>query len=174
MSFIARLFRSTDDRAPLIPLYNAIVTRGREPHWYVEGGVADTLDGRFDMIAAILSLVLIRLEGDEDSRLASARLTELFVSDMDGQLRQIGIGDVMVGKHIGKMMAALGGRLTAYRAALGGDDAALGEALARNLYRGDAPPAGQLAHVVAGLRAFADALAAGAPADLVSGALPRA
>lgn len=174
MSFIARLFRSTDDRAPLIPLYNAIVTQGRAPHWYVEGGVADTLDGRFDMIAAVLALVLIRLEGDEDSRLASARLTELFVSDMDGQLRQIGIGDVMVGKHIGNMMSALGGRLTAYRAGLAGDDDAFGEALVRNLYRGDAPQPAQLTHVTAALRRFAEALAQVAPADLVAGGLPQA
>ena len=76
----------------------------------------------------------------------SVWLTELFVDDMDGQLRQEGIGDVVVGKHIGRMVSALGGRLAAYRAALSGE-ADFGEALTRNLYRGEAPAPEALAHV---------------------------
>ncbi|WP_204310223.1 ubiquinol-cytochrome C chaperone family protein, partial [Enterobacter cloacae] len=75
----------------------------------------------------------------------STHLTEVFIDDMDGQLRQIGIGDIVVGKHVGKMMGMLGGRLGAYREALaaGGFD----EALVRNLYRGEAPAPAALAHV---------------------------
>ncbi len=77
----------------------------------------DTIDGRFDMVAAMLSLALIRMEtlGLQGE---GARLTEIFVEDMDGQVRQIGFGDLVVGKQIGKMMSALGGRIAAYRAAL--------------------------------------------------------
>src|SRR3546814_14949297 len=70
---------------------------------------------------------------------------------MDVQLRQEGIGDVFVGKHIGRMVSALGGRLAAYRAALSGE-AELDEAIARNLYRGAAPSADALAHVESHLR----------------------
>ncbi|MEI4584072.1 hypothetical protein WAC45_27695, partial [Klebsiella pneumoniae] len=44
------------------PLYDAVVARAREPHWYLDGGVPDTLDGRFDMVAAVLAMVLLRLE----------------------------------------------------------------------------------------------------------------
>ena len=77
----------------------------------------DTLDGRFDMIAAILALVLLRLEAEgEAGRGPSVLLTEIFIDDMDGTLRQIGIGDYVVGKHVGRMMGALGGRLAAFRA----------------------------------------------------------
>ncbi|EQB33624.1 ubiquinol-cytochrome C chaperone family protein [Sphingobium ummariense] len=149
-SLLNRLFGRAEPREGLRPLYAAIVAQGRQPHWYVEGAVPDTLDGRFDMLVAILSQALIRLE-QQDAKQESVWLTELFVDDMDGQLRQEGIGDVVVGKHVGRMMSALGGRIAVYRAALtdGGD---LGEALKRNLYRGDAPSQAALDHVEAKLR----------------------
>lgn len=156
MSLLDTLFRRSDPQAAQRALYAAIVARGREPHWYVDGAVADTVDGRFDMIAAVLSLVLLRLEalGAADD---SARLAEVFVADMDGQLRQIGIGDLIVGKHIGRIMSALGGRMGAYRAALAGT-ASFEDALVRNLYRGEAPSPAALAHVGQGLRGLADDL----------------
>jgi cytochrome b pre-mRNA-processing protein 3 len=72
-----------------------------------------------------------------------ALLTELFVEDMDGQLRESGVGDVVVGKHIGKLMAVLGGRLGALRAALAAGDAELVEARwsATSLAEGRGPEA---------------------------------
>lgn len=151
-------------------LYDAVVARGREPDWYLAGGVPDTIDGRFDMIAAVLALVLIRLERDPAAATASARLTERFVADMDGQLRQIGIGDVVVGKHVGKMMGMLGGRLGAYRGGLAAGD--LGPALVRNLYRGEAPDPAALDHVTARLAAFDRSLAAAATDAVIAGDLP--
>lgn len=150
-SFLQRLLGRDDPKAGLMPLYHAVVAEGRQPHWYLQGGVPDTLDGRFDMIVAILAQVLMRLEALGAAQ-DSVWLTELFVDDMDGQLRQEGIGDVVVGKHIGRMMSALGGRLAAYRAALTGEDD-LEDALRRNLYRGDAPSAEALCHVEGALRA---------------------
>lgn len=62
MSLFSSLFSRKDDRAALRPLYASVVARARQPHWYLDGSVPDTLDGRFDMVAAILSLVLLRLE----------------------------------------------------------------------------------------------------------------
>lgn len=171
MSLLQRLFRRpVDPKHGMAPLYATVVARGRAVHWYAQGKVPDTLDGRFDMIAAILCLVLLRLE-QADRAQESVWLTELFVDDMDGQLRELGVGDVVVGKHIGRMMSALGGRLAAYRAALepGGD---LNAALARNLYRGEAPDADAAAHVAAGLRALEAALAQFSPDALVAGQLP--
>lgn len=150
-SFLQRLFGRTDPKEGLRPLYNAVIREGRQPHWYVEGAVPDTLDGRFDMIVAILAQVLIRLE-QQDGAQDSVWLTELFVDDMDGQLRQEGIGDVVVGKHVGRMMSALGGRISAYRAALTGQDD-LAEALRRNLYRGASVDDGAVNHVEGALRA---------------------
>jgi cytochrome b pre-mRNA-processing protein 3 len=139
MNMIKRLFSKADDQQALRALYDAIVAQAREPHWYQAGEVADTIDGRFDMVSAILSLVLMRMEAiGEPANPPSIRLTEVFISDMDGQLRQLGIGDIGVGKHMGKMMSALGGRLGAYRDALVGSEN-LRDALVRNLYGGDAP-----------------------------------
>lgn len=143
-----------DNPAPTA-LYDAIVAVARRPHWYVGGGVPDTFDGRFDMVSSVLALVLLRLEAlEEPGRGPSARVTELFVSDMDGQLRQRGIGDLVVGKHVGRMMSQLGGRLAAYRDGLspGGD---LASAIDRNIFRGaDVTPSAR-AHVDHGLRGLA-------------------
>lgn len=146
-----RLFARSDPKDGMQPLYNAIVQEGRRPHWYLEGQVPDTMDGRFDMIVAILAQVLMRLESLDGSQ-ESVWLTELFVDDMDGQLRQEGIGDVVVGKHIGRMVSALGGRLSAYRAAMAGEGE-LREAIERNLYRGTPPAEEAVAHVESALRA---------------------
>src|SRR3546814_4000532 len=103
------------------------------------------LDGRFDMVCLVLALVLHRIDDDPVQALAGVQLTELFVADMDGQIRQIGFGDMVVGKQIGRMVGALGGRLGAYRAADGSD--ALREALVRNLWRGRTPADAALDHV---------------------------
>lgn len=168
MQWFARFFGSRDEEA--LPLYNAVVARARDPHWYLAGALPDTIDGRFDMVATILALVLLRLEGEAATAGTSAKLAERFVEDMDGQLREIGIGDVVVGKHIGKMMGMLGGRLGAYREALDGGD--LDAALVRNLYRGEAPEAAALDHVRSALLAFRDALAGTPDATLVAGILP--
>lgn len=169
MGWLGRLFGEKSDEA--LPLYNAVVARARAPHWYLEGQVSDTVDGRFDMIAAVLGLVVLRLEEQQaESAGLSAVLTERFVDDMDGQLRELGVGDVVVGKHIGKMMGMLGGRLGAYREGLAGPG--IDTALVRNLYRGAAPDPAALAHVRERLLAFREQLAATPLADLAEGRLP--
>ena len=145
-----RLFARTDPKDAMQPLYQAVVREGRAPHWYMEGQVPDTMDGRFDMIVAILAQVLMRLEALGAAQ-ESVWLTELFVDDMDGQLRQEGVGDVVVGKHVGRMVSALGGRLSAYKAALLGG-AELRDALVRNLYRGATPAGDAVKHVESRLR----------------------
>ncbi len=154
--------------SPTAALYEAIVARGRAPHWYLRGGVPDTLDGRFDMITAIMCLVMLRLEALA-APATSARLAEDFIADMDAQLRQSGVGDVGIGKHVGQMMALLGGRLGAYREGLAAGD--LTGALTRNLYRGDAPPAA-CAHVAAALTAFSAGLGEISAQRLLAGDMP--
>ena len=166
MSWFDRLLGRERDTVALA-LYDGVIAAARAPHWYETGGVPDTLDGRFDMVAAILSLVLLRLEGDASAGAASARLTERFVTDMDGQLRESGIGDIGVGKHIGKMMGMLGGRLGAYRDGLAAGD--LHPALARNLYRSGQPDAAAIAHTEAALFALRDALAARPTESVIAG-----
>ena len=171
MLSLKKFFRSTDDNAVMVPLYRAIVESAREPHWYIDGQVPDTVDGRFEMIATLLALVLLRLEGEDTCRQQSAWLTELFVEDMDGQLRQIGIGDYTVGKHIGKLMGALGGRIGALRTAFAGDRE-LRDVLLRNLYRGEEPAEAALDHSESHVRGFHDALGTANTASLLEGSLP--
>lgn len=144
---------------PAAALYQAVVARGREPHWYEAGAVPDTVNGRFDTIASVLAVVLLRLEAEPAAAGPSARLIECFVDDMDGQLRQIGIGDVVVGKRMGKMMGLLGGRLGAYRDALVAGTGSLEDALLRNLYRAEDPGEAALAHSADALRTLHATLA---------------
>ena len=174
MSFLDRLFGRRDDRAALAPLYRAVVETGRDPAWYREGGVPDTLEGRFDMVSAVLALVLLRLEAEGDrARPESVLLTEIFVSDMDGTLRQIGIGDFVVGKHVGKLMGALGGRLGAFREAFAGR-AALEDAVRGNIFRNAAPGEDEVAFVAMGLRALAARLEASPLEPLLAGTISTA
>jgi cytochrome b pre-mRNA-processing protein 3 len=119
--------RARRERRRVEPLYRRIVAIGRDPVWYRDCGVPDTLDGRFDMLTAILALVLVRLE-EEDKVRETVLLAETFIEEMEGTIRQIGIGDLMVGKQVGKMMSALGGRIEAFRA---GD---LDAAIRRNIF----------------------------------------
>ncbi len=134
MALLAKWLRPRPDpREALRPLWHRVVEISREPEWYRDCGIADTVAGRFDAITLILALVLIRMEREAELIDASVRLTELFVDDMDGQLRQGGIGDLVVGKHIGKLVSTLGGRLGAYRDALDAGEAATTAAVARNV-----------------------------------------
>lgn len=170
MGLLARLFgRSGDDNAQVRPLWHAVVARARDPRLYAHCRVADTVAGRFDAITLVLSLVMLRMEGEAELAPRTARLTELFVTDMDGQLRQSGVGDLVVGKHIGKQMMVLGGRLGALRDALAqADDAALIAAIERNVtLLGDTDPA----LLAAELRAIAARLATKDAAQIMAGDL---
>jgi cytochrome b pre-mRNA-processing protein 3 len=164
--------RAPDPREEMRPLYTTLVDRARNPQWYLDGA-PDTLDGRFDVLCGLLSLVLIRLERDDGAQQQSVWLTEIFVNDMDGQLRQIGIGDMIVGKHIGRMMAALGGRLGAYRDA-GGDEAAMGAALRRNLWAEADIDDASTARVAQRMINFRAALAGIGTDAILAGQLPAA
>lgn len=158
MSFLQRLFRpGPDPREALRPLWHRVVEISRTPALYENDGVADTVAGRFDAIAAVLALVLLRIERDPTLMREGVLLTELFVEDMDGQLRESGVGDVVVGKKVGKLMAVLGGRLGALREALDvPDDAELRAALDRNVTMVEGRDTSALA---ARLRAFEHKLA---------------
>lgn len=171
MALFDRLLGRKPAEADMRPLWHRVVEVAREPQWYAHGGIADTVPGRFDCIVLVLSAVLIRLERDPALRHPAARLTELFVSDMDGQLRQSGIGDLVVGKHIGKLMGALGGRLDAYRVALTeAGDAALVEVVERNVTLIEGADAGAIA---AEMRVLVATLDASSDADLVAGVIVR-
>ncbi len=171
MSLFRRIFGEARQRAALAPLYRAAVAAGRDPFWYRDGHVPDTIAGRFDMVAAVTALVLLRLEADgEAGREPSRLLTELFIDDMEATLRQIGIGDPVVGKHVGRMMSALGGRLGAFRAARA--EGSFAAAVRRNVFH-DSPPSDDApALVAARLERFSRGLDGCATADLLDGRVP--
>jgi len=134
ITLLSRLFgKKPDDRAAVRPLWRRIVSIAREREWYADCGVADTVPGRFDAITMVLALVLLRLERDPAMAVPAVRLTELFVEDMDGQMRQSGVGDLVVGKKIGTLMSVLGGRLGALREALPQGAEAVAEVATRNV-----------------------------------------
>lgn len=134
MSLFSRFLGiESDPREQLRPLWHGIVATSREPEWYGEGGAADTVDGRFDMITLVLSLTMLRMETSKELGPKTGLLTELFVADMDRQLRDTGVGDLMVGKKMGKLLSALGGRMGALRENMTESDARLAEVIARNV-----------------------------------------
>ena len=127
-------------------LYRQAVEQARQPAFYRDLAVPDTVDGRFDLIVLHVILVLRRLAAEgEDAAPLGRRVQEVLFDDMDRALREMGVGDLSVGKQVKKMAEAFFGRLDAYGQALGApaEDAALADAVRRNIYRG-APPSDQV------------------------------
>ena len=145
---IKGLFRPDPSEAAARALYEAIVAQARLPGFYRDFGVPDTLDGRFDMIVLHAFLVLHRLKRDGQAQgPVGQALFDLMFADMDASLREIGVGDLSVGKKVKRMATGFYGRVAAYEEGLAVTEGkALEEALGRNLY-GTVKP--EPAHVVA-------------------------
>lgn len=116
-------------------LYEAIVVQARTTSFYVEGGVPDTLDGRFEMIVLHTYLVVKRLmrDGENTSRLGQY-VFDTMVIDMDRSLREMGVGDLSVGRKMKAMGEAYYGRSRAYDQCIEADDESLAIALERNVF----------------------------------------
>jgi cytochrome b pre-mRNA-processing protein 3 len=122
-------------------LYRAAVAAAREPHPYAALRVPDTFDGRFDMVALHVALLIRRLRAlpPPGADMAQAVFDAMF-RDMDAILREQGVGDPSMAKRMRIMWNAFHGRATAYDAALNTHDrGALEAALVRNVWRGRAP-----------------------------------
>jgi cytochrome b pre-mRNA-processing protein 3 len=132
-------YRPADDDDAVSRLYDIAVRQARHPHFYAERGVADTVDGRFDMIVLHVFLLIRRLQRQgERGRAQAQALFDLTFQDMDRNLREMGVGDLGVGRRVKDMARAFYGRADAYGRALdAGDRTALGEALQRNLLGGE-------------------------------------
>jgi cytochrome b pre-mRNA-processing protein 3 len=131
---LQRLFKRKPN--PTAALYDAIVAAARQPHFFANWGVPDTLDGRFDVIVLHLFLVLERLKSEPE--ITRRNLIDYFFLDMDRSLREMGVGDVSVGKKVRKMAEAFYGRLTAYADAVEKGNDVLVASLQRNIYAGEA------------------------------------
>lgn len=169
---LGRLFARRRDSGAPRDLYVAVVARAREPVFYRDLGVPDTLDGRFDMIALHVFLVMHRLKGQGPEAETLARhLLELMVDGMDEALREMGVGDMGIGRRVKAMVNGVNGRLQAYDAALGAPEpGALEVALDNNVYGTvrDVPPA-HLAALADYIRREAAALAARPLDELLAG-----
>ncbi len=166
------LFKSYQEPSRTQRLYESVVAQARIPDFYRRWGVPDTLDGRFEMIALHLFLVLHRLKGgDAESAAMAQELHDLFFSDMDQSLREMGAGDLGVGKRVKRMATGFYGRVAAYDEGLGAEDDRLEAALRRNLYGTAMPEALVIAAMAAYMRREAAALAARDTRSLVEGNL---
>lgn len=137
-------------------LYGAAVAAARSPVFFTALGVPDTLDGRFDLVGLHVYLLVRRLTAQPEPGPALAQATfDAMFADMDVNLREMGVSDLSVGKRVKEMWEAFHGRSRAYQAALdSADDAALTAALARNVWREQAPE-GAAARLAAHVRALA-------------------
>lgn len=167
---LASLFRRNPHRAAGHALYGAIVARARDPAFFLSWSVPDTIDGRFELIALHAFLVLNRLKADHAATAALAQeLFDIMFADLDRGLREMGAGDLGVGRRVKEMAKGFYGRIVAYEQGLAGPDAALAAALRRNLY-GTVGPTDEAVAAMAGyLRREAAALAAQPLADFFSG-----
>jgi cytochrome b pre-mRNA-processing protein 3 len=120
-------------RGTIETIYGMIVTQAREPLFYLDLGVADTVNGRFDLLLLHLWLVLRRLSAVEGDSGVSQTLFDRFCEDMDDNLREIGVGDLTVPKRMRAFGEAFYGRAAAYDLALGDGPEALAKALSRNI-----------------------------------------
>lgn len=130
-------------RKPRIPqrgtieaIYGMIVTQSREPLFYRDLGVPDTVNGRFDLVVLHLWMVLRRLRPIEGGVGLSQALFDHFCDDMDANLREMGVGDLTVPKRMQAFGEAFYGRSAAYDLALTGGEEALAQALCKNILNG--------------------------------------
>lgn len=150
--------RLTRRPKPGAALFDRVVGESRRPHWFVQGEVPDTLNGRFAMLATITAIVLARLERDGDDGIcASAGLTERFIEALDAEHRQMGVNDPALGKQVRRLVGALERRLMLFRE-LRDSEPAWTAAVLQAIYRDAAPSDEALAHSRARLRELSQAL----------------
>jgi len=133
---ILRLFRRRAADGTIAALYGVIVAQARSPAFYAAYGVPDTVQGRFDLVVLHMVLLLRRLGRDSAAaRSLGQRLFDAFCRDLDGNLREMAIGDLAVPRHMRHFAEAFYGRQAAYLAALeSADGRAFENALARNIF----------------------------------------
>jgi cytochrome b pre-mRNA-processing protein 3 len=149
-------------------LFDAVTAAARKPHWYIEGAVPDTLNGRFAMLAALMAIALVRLERDgKAGNAVSVALTERFIEVMESEHRELGVGDPTLGKTVRKLVGMLARRTESWRSAIAGSADWI-EATRTSLYK-DNVAADALRHSAAELERWSARLGATTLADLEQG-----
>jgi cytochrome b pre-mRNA-processing protein 3 len=127
----------TPERATIEAIYGMIVTQAREPLFYGDLGVPDTVDGRFDLLVLHLWMVLWRFRSAEGADGVPQALFDRFCDDMDANLREMGVGDLTVPKRMQAFGEAFYGRAKAYDVALASGNEPLARALCKNVLNGE-------------------------------------
>lgn len=133
------LFKKDPLQTPARKLYNAIVLQARDSALYGPEGAPDTVDGRFEMIVTHAIIVLRRLRQQGEAGTHFSQLVfDIMFDDMDAALREMGTGDMSVGKKIRAMGEAFYGRAQAYETALETQNHdQFAQILQRNLFSSD-------------------------------------
>jgi cytochrome b pre-mRNA-processing protein 3 len=133
------LFRADPLQRAAHRAYEQVVAQARQTVFFAEVGVPDTVAGRFELLCLHAFLYLHRLKREQPP---AKKLSQLFFDamflDLDRSLREMGTGDLSVGREVRRMAEAFYGRIAAYEGGLADGEAALQAALARNLF-GTAP-----------------------------------
>lgn len=161
------LFRRPRHERTGFELYGAAVTAARAPHFYATLGVPDTAAGRFELVSLHTGLLIRRLRADASpaSDALGQAIFDAMFSDMDLNLREMGIGDLSVGKRVKMLWEGFHGRNQSYAEALDADDAAaLAAALERNIWVKEAAPEGAAAALARHAQAL-DVALAGQPVE---------
>lgn len=144
LRFLFRRLTSRPERGRA--LFDGVVAEARRPHWYVEGEIADSLDGRFAVLATVCALFIVRLEsGSGAGDAASAALTERFIESMDSEHRELGLNDPGLGRRVRKLVGSLERRVDEWRDAIHGETG-WDETVVSSLYRGEPPKDEALDH----------------------------
>jgi cytochrome b pre-mRNA-processing protein 3 len=154
-------------------LHAAAVKQSRTESLYGRLGAPDTIEGRFELLTLHVILLVDRLK-DGPGEVAAVRqaLFDVYVSQLDGALREMGVGDLAVGKRMRRLGEAFYGRCRSYEAAFSAlpDVAALEAALDRTVF--SAMPAAASEGLAAYVRRCRESLAAADTRSLISGVLP--
>jgi len=148
----------------------AIVTQARQSGFYEGLGVPDTLDGRFEMIVVHMVVVLrgLRGAGSEGKAIAQALFDQMF-ADMDRNLRELGAGDLGVGRRVKRMATAFYGRADSYEKGLDGPKGVLEDAVTRNVYGTVSPTSRQVSGMASYIRHEMTSLSKRGASDLLAG-----
>jgi cytochrome b pre-mRNA-processing protein 3 len=150
--------------------YDHVVAQSRRPGFFVDVGVPDTLDGRFELICLHAFLYLHRLKREQKAAATvGQRFFDVMFADFDRSLREMGTGDLSVGREVRRMAEAFYGRIAAYESGLAADDKTLQAALARNLFGTAAATLSKLAAMAEYLRREAAHLASQDTGHLLTG-----
>lgn len=168
LSFLFRGLTAEPQRGAA--LFDTLTRRARRPHWYIEGAVPDTIDGRFAVLATLTALAIARLEQEgEAGNAASVAVTERFIEVMEAEHREIGLGDPTLGRQVRRLVGSLSRRVDFWRGDAGSEEE-WNEATRQSLYK-EGVSSDALVHSSGALQEFRKELWHAGVEDLIAGRL---